>query len=121
MAYAVPPTWQHGDYPTAVKIAKYKDGLDAIYATVGNVQLHPAVIRRMGEIESYWLVNHYRWLIYRGDGGIHDPSGSGDTVALSGSGSTWLNYDLSQVDWIFPGKLYHVEDVLGCFEDYESL
>jgi hypothetical protein len=120
MPYSAPPQWAHLDYPTAAKLNLYKDGLDAAYALTGSDKLQPAVCHRMATVQGYYLVNRWRWLLYLGAGRIDDPAGVGDEVSLSDTGG-WAAYDLLQVDWLHPGRLYQVQDVQCCFEDYESL
>lgn len=120
MAYAKPQYWSHADYPTATTMNYYKSGLDAIYALTGSYQINPAVSRRTDNVQGYYLVNKHRWLLYYNAGTIEDPAGVGETVTLSVSGA-WTAYDLTQVDWLYVGKLYHVQGVLSCFEDYEGL
>ena len=120
MAYAVPERWEHGEYPTAAKINKYKDGLDAIYALTGSYAINGAVRANTGNYDGYTLIHHQRWLLYRGGGAI-ESFGAGEAVTLSGDGSNWLSYDLLQVEWLAEGTLYHVEDVEACLEDYEAL
>lgn len=98
----------------------YKTGHDEIYALLGTYQVNPAVARRTDNVQGYYFVHMHRWLIYYDAGTIEDPAGIGDTITLSVSGA-WTAYDLSQVDWLYPGKLYHVQGVLTCFEDYQDL
>lgn len=120
MAYAVPQRWAHGDYPTAARLNKYKDGLDAIYGALGDYPINPAVAVRIGNVQGYYFVHRHRWLLYLGGGRIEDPAGVSETVNLS-TGSGWQSYDLSQVDWLVPGKLYQVQAVQCCLEDIEGL
>jgi hypothetical protein len=121
MPYTPPEHWSHGDYPTAAKINKYKDGLDAIYALTGSYASNGAVRANTGSYDGYYLIHRLRWLIYRGAGQIMPAGGVGEVVTLTGDGSTWLSYDLSQVEWLAEGTLYHVEDVEACLEDNEAL
>lgn len=123
MAYQVPPRWSHGDFPTAADMNKYKDALDDIFARVGSSNLNRTVSFREGNIQSFFIVHQYRWLLYRGDGWIQDPSGIGERASLSvGSPSSqWLTFDLMQIDWMTPGKLYQIQNVDSCFEDFEAL
>lgn len=121
MAYAVPEQWTQGEYPTAAKITKYKDGLDAIHDLLGDAQINPCVTKRTGTVQGYYLVHRQRWLLYRNAGTIEDPSGVGADVSLSAADDGgWTSYDLAQIDWLYPGKLYQVQGVLACFEDYEA-
>lgn len=122
MPYSVPFQWEHGDYPTAARMNLYKDGLDAIYATLGTYKVNYAVARRIAPVQGYFFVHHHRWLIYRGNGRIEDPLEIGEDVSLSPPDTTnWYSYDLRQVDWLFEGKIYQVQAVEGCFEDVEPI
>lgn len=120
MAYSAPPQWVHLDYPTAAKLNLYKSGLDAIYAQTSSVQVNGAVCRRIGTVQGYYFVNIHRWLLYLGAGRIDDPAEMGEEVSLSDAGG-WNMYDLTQVDWIYPGKLYQVQAVTSCLEHFKGL
>lgn len=122
MSYTPPKVWQHGDYPTAADLNKYKAGLDAVNVALGDYTINPAVAVRIGNVQGYYLIHRHRWLIYLGGGRIEDPSGVGETVTLTaGGGGNWASYDLSQIEWMVPGRLYQVEAVQCVFEDYEGL
>jgi hypothetical protein len=122
MAYAVPFQWAHGDYPTAARLNLYKDGLDAIYGGLGDYNTNRAVAVRIGNVQGYYFIHRLRWLLHLGGGRIEDPNGVGETVTLTaGEGGNWASYDLSQVDWMVPGKLYQVQAVACCLEDVEGL
>lgn len=122
MSYAPPETWHHGDYPTAAKLNKYVDGMDAIHGVIGDALYNFAVPRRMGSVQGYYFVHRHRWLIYRDAGRIEDPAGIGETVSLSAADDGgWTTYDLDQVDWLIPGKLYQVQAVVACTERPEAL
>lgn len=120
MSYTAPEQWNHGEYPTAAKLNKYKTGLDAIHDQVGDVLINPFVTRRMGTVQGYYLVHRNRWLTYLGTGTIEDPNGVGEDVSLS-TADNWASYDLSQVEWILPGTLFQVQGVLACWEDVEPI
>lgn len=98
----------------------YKDGMDAAVALTGPAPYNVAVSKLMGTVSHYYLVNRWRWLLYLGAGRIVDPADVQEAVSLSDTGG-WAAYDLLQVDWLHPGRLYQVQDVACCFEDYESL
>ncbi len=123
MAYSKPDQWSHGDIPDAAAMNKYSDSLNAINAKTG-------VIGNQAQLWSYenfdavnfansdyYNVHQYRWLVYRGDGEIVDPSGAGDTVAVSGDGASILTYDLDEVSWLTQGKIYQLKDFVFCLED----
>jgi hypothetical protein len=120
MAYAVPEQWTQGEYPTAAKINKYKDALDATYALLGDYGVNPAVSRRIGTVQGFYFVHRNRWLTYRDAGTLQDPGGVGEDVSLPNTGN-WVSYDLAQVEWLLPGKLYQVEGVLACWEDVDPI
>jgi hypothetical protein len=114
MAYEIPEIWQHGDYPTAAKLNKYKSGLDAIHAMWGDKDfeyplIHTGGAAVAGELHSHWFINRYRYLVYNGEGSIHDPGNVFDTVSLEDA--SWATYDLTTIEWIIPGKLYEVQGV----------
>lgn len=123
MAYSVPFQFSHGDYPTAARMNLYKDGLDAIYALTGSYPINMFVCKRTGTVQGFYFVHRLRWLIFRNDsaGRIEDPAGVGATVTLEVSGAEWTSYDLDQVDWMIPGKLYQVQALFSCFENAEAL
>lgn len=121
MSYTPPQQWSHGDYPTADKLNKYKDGLDAIHEAVGDYPINPAVARRLDTVQGYYFLHRWRWLVYRGAGTIEDPIGAEDAVNLSEAEDMgWTSYDLDNVDWLIPGRLYQVQGVIACMEDYEA-
>jgi len=123
MAYSKPDQWTHGDIPDAAAMNKYSDSLTAIYA-VSNAVTMPAELWSYENFDvtnhansNYYLVHRYRWLIYQGDGEIVDPSGVGATVTVSGSGTSILSYDLSDITWLTASKLYQLKDFVFCLED----
>jgi hypothetical protein len=120
MAYSAPPTWAHLDRPTAAKLNSYDDGLDAIHILTGDAPYNVATAAIMGNVAHYYIVNRWRWLLYLGAGRILDPAGVAADVSLSSTGG-WAAYDLLQVAWMYPGKLYQVQNVTCCFEDATSL
>lgn len=120
MSYQVPEIWQHGDYPTAAKLNKFKAGLDAVNVALGDYSINRAVAVRIGNVQGYYFLHHHRWLLYLGGGRIEDPTGVGETITLTAGGG-WASYDLSQIEWMVPGRLYQVEAVQCCFEDFQGL
>lgn len=122
MSYQVPPRWAMGDYPTAALINKYKDGIDAIHAALGDYGVNwPAASRAGAHVQGFYFLHSLRWLCYRGAGRIEDPAGVGETVTLSGDGVNWTSYDLDSIDWMVQGKLYQVQAVTSCMEDSEAV
>lgn len=120
MAYVAPPRWQHGNQPAADNMNLYKTALDALHDLIGDAELNYPCITNLTTGKGFYFVHQYRWLHYRGDGEIVDPSGAGETVTISGSGNNFVVLDLMQVDWIYPGKLYEVKDVVAALEDSEA-
>ena len=125
MAYTAPATWQHGDYPTAPPFNAYKDSIDAVHAQTGDAQVNVAVCRRGQTVQGFYIVHKQPWLIYLiqspdTHGTIEDPAGVGDDVSLEVT-QEWESYDLSSIDWLYPGKTYQIQGVSSCFEDVTSL
>lgn len=120
MAYSAPHRFSHGEYPTAANINKYKDGLDDLYARLGSYYINPFITFRKNGIQSFWIVHNQRWLLWRGTGWIEDPSGIESNITLTGDSAQWFAYDLSQVEWLIMGKLYQIQNVDVCFEDFEA-
>jgi hypothetical protein len=121
MPYTPPATFAHGDYPTAANINLFKTGLDAIHDLAGDAVINPAVLELGITAHSYAIVNRYRWLLFLGSGRIDDPFEGEESVTISGSVSEWTTYDLTQIEWITPGRVYQVEAVSAAFEDYEAV
>lgn len=123
MAYTAPTRWGHGDQPNSANTQPYSDDLTVIhdiigdegrnYAVLWNADLWPASYGSMG---AYYMQHRYRYLIYRGEGELEDPSGAGETIALSGDGSSLIAYDLNDVEWMTDGKLYRVDSCVVCLE-----
>lgn len=125
MAYIVPATWQHGNFPAAPPFNDYKASLDAIYAQTGAAQINAAVCYRRATVQGFYFVHKLQYLIYliqapETDGSIEDPAGVGATVTLP-TEAGYVYYDLSTVDWLIPGKIYQVQGVTTCIEDATSL
>lgn len=119
MAYVVPERFDQGEYPTAAKLTTYKDALDAIYASLGSAVYNVAVINNQTptKAKGYYFVHRLRYLHYRGNAEIVDPSGVNDGITLSGDAGTWSVYDLRSAGWIYLGRLYEVKDADACYED----
>jgi hypothetical protein len=117
MSYTPAPQWHHGDYATAAKLNQYKDGLDAINATLGAIDYEYPLIHRTGDMHTHYFINLYRYLVYRGVGALSDPNNDFESVSLSNTDGAWIAYDLAGVEWIVQGKLYEVQ---GVTEAYES-
>ena len=123
MAYSAPPHWTHGDEPDGAAIQTYADSLDYLHGLIGDAAHNFAVLWSYENVDAgfagsdFYLVHRFRWLIYRGDGELVDPSGAGETLTLSGDGVTLLAYDLDDVEWMTPGRLYIVKDCLFALEN----
>jgi len=118
MSYATPKQWSHGDQPEAIDLQKYSDGLEYLYSALGDGgKLNFAVpYSQMEDAQEFWLTHKRRYLIYRSTGKIHDPTGANEPISLSNP-STFNSYDLEQIIWMTPGKLYKVVGCSVCFED----
>lgn len=121
MAYSVPDQWSRGDIPTAAKMNKYSDSLNAINSlatyTGGSVAVY-AYNTDPEEIARDFQHVH-RWLHYEGSGDIVDTTGVGDSVSLSTEGSTVGVYDLDSVSWLYYGAYYRIEGIDWAAEDWE--
>lgn len=117
MSYTPPKQWRHGDQPDGAEMQKYSDGLNFLNAILGGQQLNFAVpFSRMEDAQEYWLVHKRRYLIYRSTGKIHDPTGANEPISLSNPEEINI-YDLDQIIWMTPGKLYRVVGCSVCMED----
>lgn len=121
MSYVVPRTWSHGEYPTAAEMTDIKSSMDYLNSVMGDGGLQKAVALRNGFVQGYYIVHRLRWLVYKGAGRIEDPAGVSETVSLSAADDGgYTSYDLDQIDWLVPGKIYQVQAVTACLEDYEG-
>ena len=117
MSYSTPKQWSHGDQPTAENMQKYSDSLNYLYAAIGSGQLNFAVpYSRMEDAQEFWLVHKRRYLIYKSTGKIYDPTGANNPISLSNPADINV-YDLEQIVWMTPGKLYRVVGCSVCMED----
>ena len=122
MAYSTPDQWTHGDIPTAAKMNKYSDSIVFLNDALGGASM----AAQLWSYENYdgtnfansdyYLTHRYRWLIFKGSGEIVDPGAVGDTVAVTAT-SGIETYDLNEVSWLTPGKLYQLKDFVFCLED----
>lgn len=123
MAYSAPTRWSHGDIPTAALMQPYSDDLNAIHAITGDAPRNYAVLWNFENVNpsfagsDFYFVHKRRWLIYRGNGELVDPSGAGATITLSGNGTALVAYDLDAVDWMTPGKLFQIKDCIVALEN----
>lgn len=123
MSYSAPPRWAHGNTVSAASMQVYSDDITALYAALGGSGRNHALLWSYSNFNGtkfadsgFILVHRYQTLIYRGDGELVDPSGVGDTVNLEGDGTNLVYADLAAVDWLTPGKLYQVKDVVWAVE-----
>lgn len=127
-SYSAPKIWAHGDYPTAAEMNKYSASLNYLYDRVGGGSINPAVMSNRsehawnastGNESGMFLFHKHRYLHYinsDSNAEISDPSNVGDDVSLGSTGS-WDVYDLDQIDWMTPGKIYYVKFATACAED----
>lgn len=115
--YTVPDQWAHGDEPTAAKVNKWKDSLDAIHATAGDRAINvPCKIDAAGT--DYYFIHRHRYLYFLADAGIiHDPSGVGDDVNIASSDGFEV-YDLDSIGWLQYGALYYIEECNAAMEHW---
>src|SRR5690606_17500004 len=118
-AYSAPPTWVRGETVSAADINLYKTALDAAHGLLGDDQFNFAVRQNNTEDRGFFFQNRYRWLHYQGDGEIVDPSGTGETVTISGDGTNIVAYDLFNVSWLTQGVRYEVKDCVFACEDFD--
>lgn len=118
--YTPPARFSHGDYPTAANINTFKTGLDAIHDVAGDIAINPAVLHRGITVHSYVIVHKYRWLLHLGGGRIDDPFEGEDSVTFDGESDEWRTFDLTQIEWMTLGRVYQVEALVACIEDYEA-
>lgn len=119
-SYAAPQQWARGDSVSAANLNKYKGALDAARGLLGDERFVWAVRQNNTEDRGYFFNNTWRWLHYIGTGNIVDAADVGEDVTLTGDGLTVQTYDLQGVDWLTPGMLYEVKDVMFAVEDYEA-
>lgn len=112
MAYAQPPQFAHGDYPTAANLNIIGDNLDDLHGTMGDklFRAYP-VIADLGN--DYYFFHIWRWLFYKGSNGeISDPNGVvTDTVTLPDVTSGYGVYDLRQITWLHLGRAYVIDNL----------
>lgn len=120
MAYAQPPQFAHGDYPTAANLNIIGDNLDAIHDILGDKTFrHYAVAYNDGE--GFTMFHVWRWFFYAGSGGaITDPTGTNADVTLADVTSGFDVYDLRQISWLHLGRHYDVTGVDWCIENRSS-
>lgn len=120
MAYSAPPSFAHGDYPTAANLTKFSDGLNAIYTAVnGKSAVFCARTKESGTDANsfYTLVHVFRWLFYTGEGSITNIA-QDETTPLPDTGGTNI-FDLNTVDWLTYGMVYRATGVTFALEDWE--
>ena len=116
-AYAVPPTFAHGDYPLAAELNKIRDGQLYFYETLPTYGPRPCV-REVGTGEQVTFTHRHRWLHYKSTGTIIDPAGIEPDIDLSNPSDSWVNvYDLDSIAWLAYGALYYVEGVTFASEE----
>ncbi len=120
MAYNPPPTFAHGDYPTAAQLNILSADLDEIDARLTSMNQAAAKLPAAGGL----FINMYRWLHYRSLDGetptVVDPAGINSSQSLPNSVSAVATYDLSSVTWLIPSRQYTLTGCLYAFEDWEA-
>jgi hypothetical protein len=121
MAYSVPPTFAHGDYPSAANLNVLSANLTALSTILTSINLAAPVINvTRGGV----FINVYRWLHYQSLDGqsvaIVDPTGIGNSQTLPESVTSVTTYDLSGVSWLIPGRQYILTGCKYGFEDWEA-
>lgn len=121
MAYTVPPTSAHGDYPTATALNILSTDLVELSGVLASINYAAPVI---DGARGGTFVNRYRWLHYRSVDGqtptISDPAGINDDQTLPDSVTSVTTYDLSNVSWLIPGRQYQLAGCKYAFEDWEA-
>ena len=126
MAYAQPKQWDHGDVPTGTEMQKYSDSLNYLQTQIETYTLeNMACWCGEGDDTHYVFVNVHPWLYYTMDDGtaeIIDPDNPDNSQSLSEtdaiSEGAFEKVDLYALPWMYPGKLYYVNAVDGCFEHW---
>lgn len=120
MAYVAPPNFAHGDYPTADNLNILSEDLDAIAVGLDNVNWATAELPADGAT----FVNVYRWLHYQTTpdetGTIIDPSGIGASQSLPSSDSAIAVFDLADVPWLLPSRVYTLTGCTFALEDWDA-
>lgn len=120
MAYTSPPTFAHGDYPTAANLNILGDDIVALNAKLAAYN-YPCPTLDSGASAAF--VNIYRWLWYQSygsDATIVDVAGVEDSYTLPESTGAMAVFDLATVDWLTPGRVYAVEGCRYALEDYAA-
>lgn len=120
MAYTAPPTFAHGDYPTAALLNVLSSNIVELATQLASYNpVAPEL-----PTEGGTFINVYRWLHYRSVDGqtptILDPTEIGSSQTLPNSTSVVSTYDLSNVSWLIPGRQYTLTGCLYAFEDWEA-
>lgn len=121
MAYETPPQWIHGNLVTTANMRKYDNALDALNTRLGSNSPQNVCGVGGGLTESltrWYFIHTHRYLWYVGKGFITHPDDGSIQMSLSetATDTTWERFDLSTVDWIYPGFLYEVTEVDGAME-----
>lgn len=115
MSYTPPRQWHHGDTPTAADMNIYSAGLTLLGALIRSLNW-ATPYSTMDDTQQVWLVHSKRYLHYVSTGEIIDPAGVGEAVSLS-SPNAVDTYDLDEITWLLPGKLYQIVGCSCAFED----
>lgn len=125
MAYQVPRQWAHGDVPTGALMQRYSDSLNFLKTQVDSRSRMNQAGWVEGDDSKYMFVHVHRYLHYQiddGSGTIYDPDNAENSSSLSETDAAyegaWGRFDLSGLAWLYPGKMYRVDGVDGCFEHW---
>lgn len=127
MAYQVPRQWAHGDIPTGALMQRYSDALNDLKTRVDTQSRFNQAGWTEGDDSKYSFIRVHRYLHYTlddGSGTLYDPDNPENSASLSATDEEFENhfvaFDLSGVPWLYPGKLYRVDGVDGCFEHWHA-
>ena len=117
MPYAAPPRWSHGGTNvSAARMNIYSTNQDIIDGLLGSASYSLASPSGQSEA-TFYLIHKFRYLWFASNGAIEDVSGVGEPVSVTEENSTFTQFDLDTVDWLFYGDLYKVTGVSWCAED----
>lgn len=117
MAYETPPQWVHGNLVTDANMRTYSNAIDALNTAFGAHSLQNVAGTDIADGRWYFIHTH-RYLWYKGKGFVTHPNDGKKQTSLSetATDTTWERFDLSTIDWLYPGALYEVTEVDGALE-----
>lgn len=108
-------TWQHGDYPTAVKMAKFSTALNEAHTALGDYAWTAAVLKSSSA--TFHILHTFRYLKFSSTGALVDIQGVYPDISLNEDDGGVGTLDLQSVGWLGAGMLYKVTGVSACMED----